>query len=88
MQLTYRNIQYQPQNIGQATVPTGEIGIYRGAKVQFRKPVHPSAQSGFAVLTYRNAQYQSRYYRPTVQTVYKSRNNSLQKTSKVPALVD
>ena len=65
MQLTYRGIQYQPQSIGQATVPTPEAGIYRGTRLTFRKLQEPMMATGFAVLTYRGADYRSpRYSQP------------------------
>lgn len=86
MQLTYRNAQYRPTNIGQATTPTGETGIYRGAKVQFRAPSQMPKPAGFHVLTYRNAQYRSlRYHLPSQAPVTEA-GNSPQKLNTIPAL--
>lgn len=86
MQLTYRNAQYQPKNIGQATTFTGETGMYRGAKVQFRAPSKMPEHTGFNVLTYRNAQYRSlRYHLPSQAAVIES-TNSPQISNTIPAL--
>ena len=35
MKLTYRGTEYQVRTMGQATVPTQEVGTYRGAKLAF-----------------------------------------------------
>lgn len=86
MQLTYRNAQYQPKNIGQATTPTGETGMYRGAKVQFRAPSQVPARTGFNVLTYRNAQYRSPCYHLSSQAPVTESVDSFQRLDKVPAL--
>ncbi len=61
MQLTYRNAQYQVQQANLPTIPTGEIGTYRGAKVQF-KAVERMSHVGFSILTYRGKQYRKLHY--------------------------
>ncbi|MEL7068624.1 MAG: DUF4278 domain-containing protein [Cyanobacteria bacterium J06581_3] len=87
MKLTYRNAQYQSKNIGQVTTPTGETGIYRGAKVQFRAPSQMPVQTGSDVLTYRNAQYHSPRYNSSSQATVAAAPNSRPKSNRTPALV-
>lgn len=68
MKLTYRGIEYQVRTVGQATVPTQEIGTYRGTKLAFRATKTQLNSGEFAVLTYRGAQYRSPRYS---QSTYK-----------------
>lgn len=76
MQFTYRGVQYQPQSIGQVTIPNEEVGVYRGTKVPFRQLPSPPAPTGFALLTYRGAEYRSPRYDQVTEPIVEYVNPS------------
>lgn len=86
MKLTYRGVQYQPKSIGLTTVPAAETGIYRGAKLQFRKLQHPPVAIGFVILIYRGGRCRSfRYSYSALMTAEQPENISAQGNTAIAA---